>query len=256
MSSNSPWKKSVQNIIDKGFTQFKLQDDQFILSLRTKLLELAREKTKAPIERLEEIHRYIKPEELNNFRMAAITLINQDLEFRKSIVDQVMPFLSEFLGNDLVVQRNLNLVLLAPHDLTSQLPLHADTWTGHSPFEIAMLVPLAEVVAEQNMFILPKPELQSFKSRDTSGMTLQILTKEIGSSFEYLNMAPGEVFFFWHHLPHGNAENLSPLTHWSLNLRFKNIFTPYGQKKLGDYFIPLQSSPFTEMVFEEAAWKI
>lgn len=254
MSFNSGWAQQTKDIIESGFAQFCFPEADLIHGLRKNLLALARQRTESSIEKLEDIHLFVRKEEMNDFRLAAISIINQDIKLRKNIENQMMPFLTQFLGEDLAVQRNMNLVLLAPRDLTSQLPLHADTWTGHSPFEIALLIPLTEVVPDQKMFILPKQKLKDFKMLDSQKMTLQEMTFKLKDSFQYLNLQPGDGLLFWHHIPHGNSENISSLTHWSLNLRFKNIFTPYGQKKLGDYFIPLKNSVFTEMVFEEASW--
>lgn len=256
MISKSAWNLQTNELLEKGYTQFKLQQNQELKALQQKLLNLSRERTKQSVERLEDIHQFLKPEELNDFRLAAISLINQDQDFRKSVVEQVQPFLTEILGQDLAVQKSLNLVLLAPNDLTSQLPLHTDTLTGHSPFELVLFIPLSVVIPDQNMFILPRKEIAKYRELDKVSITLQKKTEALRGSFDYLNLQPGEVFIFWHHIPHGNSENISQLTHWSLNLRFKNIFTPYGHKKLGDYFVPLTTSPFTDMIFEESSWKL
>jgi len=46
----------------------------------------------------------------------------------------------------------------------------------------------------------------------------------------------GEILIFNQALPHGNVKNLENETRWSLNCRFKSIFSPYNDKKLGEYF--------------------
>ena len=40
-------------------------------------------------------------------------------------------------------------------------------------------------------------------------------------------------------LPHGNRVNTENETRWSMNCRFKSVFTPYGDKKLGEFFEPV-----------------
>ena len=39
------------------------------------------------------------------------------------------------VGNELAMQNNINLSIQFPDDVSSLLPLHADTWSGDSPFE-------------------------------------------------------------------------------------------------------------------------
>ena len=36
-------------------------------------------------------------------------------------------------------------------------------------------------------------------------------------------------------LPHGNVVNKEKETRWTMNCRFKGIFTPYKDKKLGEF---------------------
>ena len=49
----------------------------------------------------------------------------------------------------------------------------------------------------------------------------------------------GEVVVFNQALPHGNRVNTENETRWSMNCRFKSVFTPYGDKKLGEFFEPV-----------------
>jgi hypothetical protein len=46
---------------------------------------------------------------------------------------------------------------------------------------------------------------------------------------------------------HGNRVNREPTTRWSFNIRFKGLFTPYANKKLGDYFVPLTIAPASQV---------
>ena len=40
-------------------------------------------------------------------------------------------------------------------------------------------------------------------------------------------------------LPHGNRVNMENETRWTLNCRFKGLFTPYKDKKIGEFFEPI-----------------
>jgi sporadic carbohydrate cluster 2OG-Fe(II) oxygenase len=47
------------------------------------------------------------------------------------------------------------------------------------------------------------------------------------------------VLLFTHTLMHGNRVNAESTARWSMNLRFKGLFTPYSDKALGDFFEPI-----------------
>ena len=49
----------------------------------------------------------------------------------------------------------------------------------------------------------------------------------------------GQVLAFDQSLPHGYSLNEEIFTHWSMNCRFKGLHTPYWDKKLGEYFMPI-----------------
>jgi hypothetical protein len=42
---------------------------------------------------------------------------------------------------------------------------------------------------------------------------------------------------------HGNRINTERNARWSINIRFKGLFTPYSDKKLGDFFDPITLRP-------------
>ena len=44
---------------------------------------------------------------------------------------------------------------------------------------------------------------------------------------------------FNQNLPHGNRVNDEDETRWSMNCRFKSVFSPYADKKLGEFFEPI-----------------
>src|SRR5690606_34299205 len=103
----------------------------------------------------------------------------------------------------------------------------------------------------QSMFILPKKHLADFReSTRPKNQDIDSLTSLWSSRFDYLSLREGQVLFFWHALPHGNGINRSKFCHWSLNLRLKNLFTPYGEKEFGDYFVPYKKSLLTQMTLE------
>ena len=50
-------------------------------------------------------------------------------------------------------------------------------------------------------------------------------------------------------LPHGNVVNNEKETRWSLNCRFKGIFSPYADKRIGEFYEPITLRPMSELGF-------
>lgn len=186
---------------------------------------------------------------LNIFRQKLIKYLNLETTFRIALENKIISMFTPILGPDLAIQKSLNLVISIPEDNTSQIPLHCDTFTGHSPFELTLWLPLTQVAKTQSMFILPL-------SKWNSSLKETYLNKShenLKNDFIFFNMSFGDAAIFWHALPHGNIVNSENLTRVSLNIRVKNIFSPYGEKKLGDYFKPLQLSPFASLAIKHGS---
>jgi sporadic carbohydrate cluster 2OG-Fe(II) oxygenase len=67
----------------------------------------------------------------------------------------------------------------------------------------------------------------------------KIYLNQLKSEVKFLEVAYGEVLVFDQGLPHGNRVNNESETRWSMNCRFKGVFTPYGDKKIGEFFQPI-----------------
>ena len=67
--------------------------------------------------------------------------------------------------------------------------------------------------------------------------------KYIESDIELIKINFGQLLIFNQGLPHGNRVNLEGETRWSMNCRFKGVFTPYKDKKVGDFFEPITLRP-------------
>ena len=64
---------------------------------------------------------------------------------------------------------------------------------------------------------------------------------------EWININFGEVLIFNQALPHGNVVNNENETRWSMNCRFKSIFTHFGDKKIGEFFEPITLRKISEL---------
>ena len=57
----------------------------------------------------------------------------------------------------------------------------------------------------------------------------------------------GEFLLFNQTLPHGNVVNKEKDTRLSMNCRFKSIYSPYGDKKIGEFFEPITLRKASEL---------
>jgi len=191
------------------------------------------------------VHKYLKAADLNEFRLEIIKAINADEEFKTSYFKLVQPYLDELVGNELVMQIRINLSIQLPDDSSSLLPIHGDTWSGDSPYEIVAWVPLVNCYKTKAMYILPVNKYHGFINHFSSlaKKSSEDWFNAVASDVQFLKVDFGQVLLFNQTLPHGNRVNVENETRWSMNCRFKSIFTPYGDKKLGEFFEPITLKP-------------
>ena len=189
---------------------------------------------------LNNFHNIIQPNNLNSFRMKLYSKFNKP-DFKKLYFELAKNKLELICGNELVMQRKINLSIQMPNDDSSLLGVHADTWAGDSPYEVVVWLPLVDCYKTKSMYLLP-PEAnrrltQEFKEKARGSS--EELFRAIESEIVWLEVPYGHVLVFDQGLPHGNRVNKESETRWSMNCRFKGVFTPYGDKKVGEFFEPI-----------------
>jgi sporadic carbohydrate cluster 2OG-Fe(II) oxygenase len=198
---------------------------------------------------LNSIHNYVPVEKLNDFRLKIIRGINSIGEFRELYFRVARIYLETLVGNELAMQLRVNLSIQFPGDDSSLLPVHADTWSGDSPYEIVVWLPLVDCYDTKAMYLLSPQKTDELKSRfrEAAGDSSEALYQAIKNDVKWLPVSYGEVMLFDQSLPHGNIVNKEPQTRWSMNCRFKGVFTPYGDKKIGEFFEPITLRPASRL---------
>ena len=184
--------------------------------------------------------------ELNNFRLDTIKLINKKKDLRKIIYKSLENFLDQLLGPDVVMQKNINLVIQSPND-KNRSPFHKDAPLA-SNYELVVWIPLVDCVKTMSMYLFDlKYHDQSKKLilKNTSAKKFDEFSKKNGC---LLDVKFGEALIFWTNNFHYIPVNQEKKTRWSLNLRYKNLFTQYGTKNLLDYYDILKISPITKLL--------
>ena len=190
---------------------------------------------------LDTIGERVDGSKLNDLRLAIIAAITASPWFRAAYHACAADVLATLVGNELAMQRGLGFSVQLPNDAGSVLPLHSDVWSEDSPFEVVLWVPLVDCFGTKCMFLLPpvadalwRERMPEFATRD-----VESLYQAVENDLAWIEIPYGKVLVFTHTLMHGNRVNVETTARWSMNVRFKGLFTPYADKQLGDFFTPI-----------------
>lgn len=190
---------------------------------------------------LETIADRIPAGRINDFRLAVIAGMNAAPWLRAAYFAVARAAVQTIVGNELCMQRRINLSVQLPQDASSVLPVHADVWSGDSPFEAVLWIPLVDIRRSKSMFLLPPGPTAALheKFAAIADKSAEDIFRLAEPDMRWMEMDYGHYLLFNQNLPHGNRINREPETRWSMNCRFKGVFTPYADKKLGEFFEPV-----------------
>ena len=230
----------VKNVSKKNLNDLK-KLNYYLFDCAKSLLPKKKITEKNPQVFFNNFAKYISLHNLNDYRVKLMQMINSNSLFKDKLYSVSNDILDYVVGNELAVQKRINLSIQLPNDNTSLLPVHADTWSGDSPFEIVVWLPFVDCFNTKSMYILPPKENNKFLNDFSKYQSLNAeeIFQAIKDDLDWINIKYGQVMIFNQSLPHGNVTNLENETRWSINCRFKSLFSPYGDKKLGEFFEPL-----------------
>jgi sporadic carbohydrate cluster 2OG-Fe(II) oxygenase len=190
---------------------------------------------------LNDIGEIVDPARLNEFRLAIIAGMNETPWLRAAYFNVARATLETVVGSELCMQRRVNLSIQLPDDDSSLLPVHADTWAGDSPFEVVLWIPLVDCFGTKSMYLLPPgPNATLERNFDRwAGHSAEAMYASIEKDLRWMEVPYGHFLLFNQNLAHGNRVNRERDTRWTMNCRFKGVFTPYADKKLGEFFEPI-----------------
>lgn len=239
-------KEISKEFLDTGFIIKKVRNKDLLDQIQSKIVKIimASDITTKKFDKTEwlnNIHKSLNVDLLNEYRLNIIKQINTDAEFKNLYFEIARPYLEALVGNELAMQKRINLSIQLPNDDSSLLPVHADTWAGDSAYEVVAWIPLVNCFGTKTMFILPQNKIDKLNNnfKRIAGNNAEDLFQNIKKDVKWLNINYGEILLFNQSLPHGNRINKEEETRWSMNCRFKGIFTPYADKKLGEFFEPI-----------------
>ena len=247
---NTLEKKKIKNFLKNGYIISKVENLSSLNYLSSLINSVVKKKIKKKtFLDLNKIHEEISLDQLNNFRLSIISKINKSKLARYHYFNIARDALYTLAGNELMMQKNINLSIQFPNDNSSLLPIHSDVWSGDSPYEINLWVPLVNCYKTKSMYILEQKNYLNFKKnmKNKNYSSSEDIFKLVSNKIKWLNVHYGKFLIFNQGLPHGNVVNQEKETRWSMNCRFKGFFSPYGDKKIGEFFTPITTRAMTEI---------
>jgi sporadic carbohydrate cluster 2OG-Fe(II) oxygenase len=255
--------KIAKDFEKSGYIIRDIVDVKSLKDIKKILINSINKKTKVgkkihPDDLLNYFHNKINKKKLNSIRLDIIKDLNQNKRLKELYYLIAKPFLDTLVGNELAMQTKMNLSIQLPRDKSSLLPVHSDVWSGDSAFEIVVWLPLVDCYKTKSMYILKPSKLSEVNSviyknkKNSSEKLYQYIKKDIN----WIDIKYGQVLLFNQTLPHGNRINNEKETRWSFNCRFKGIFTPYRDKKIGEFFEPITMKKVSEIAMKYSLPKI
>ncbi len=235
-----------------GYLIKKISDQKALSFIKKLFLKSIRHKKEfkkiKDSEIFDKTHKYLKKNNLNDFRLNLINILNNNKYLRKNYFLCAQPLLDLIVGNELVMQKRVNLSIQLPNDDSSLLDVHADVWSGDSPYEAVAWMPLVNCFKSKSMYILPFNKYKKYEKNlfDGKVKNSENLYNKIKKDVHWLNVKYGEILIFNQCLPHGNIVNKTDETRWSMNCRFKSVYSPYFDKKIGEFFEPVTLKPISK----------
>ena len=190
---------------------------------------------------LAEAHQIVQKERSNDLRLHIMGDLFKQTSFHKNYYYAAKEIIHALCGNELAMQKRPGLSINLPENNNDVLPIHADTWNGVSPFELNIWIPFVDCSDSMSLYILKRNKYRE-KLESTEGLlklTSDELFDVLRDDLTWIPIKYGQVLAFDQSLPHGYSLNKEIFTHWSMNCRFKGLHTPYWDKKLGEYFMPI-----------------
>ncbi|HXF54895.1 MAG TPA: sporadic carbohydrate cluster 2OG-Fe(II) oxygenase [Hyphomicrobiaceae bacterium] len=246
----------AQEFLANGYVVRDVEDRAALDALRRETVRIAARLAEArpPADDgtfLDQLHRTVPIEKLNSVRLGIYRELNDKAWFRPTAFKLARRLVETLVGNELAMQNRINVSIQMPHDKTSLLDIHADAFSGETPYQVVQWLPLVDVAGTKSMFILPRPKSEAAIARmsELGSGGMRALFEAVKGNLVWLTINYGEQLMFCPNLLHGNVVNEEETTRVSLNVRYKGLFTPYvsAEKSLGAFYLPITTRPATRL---------
>ena len=205
-------------------------------------------------ELINNLHKFLNKKDLNDVRFSIYNKMNSGASIANLYYDVAKKYLDLLVGNELAMQKKINLSIQMPRDKDSLLDMHSDIYAGESPFQVVVWIPLVDVSKTKSMFITTplhnkKMNLDILKNDNKS---IKEIYKKNRKKFHFVKVNYGEILIFSPLILHGNTINVSNETRLSLNCRFKSLLSPYdvivkSHRNIPNFYRPMNIKPMTKI---------
>ncbi len=246
----------VEGFLERGYVIIDVEDRSALDAMRHEIVAAACKHMEAVLPSdedafLNDLHDVLPVEKLNALRLGLYRAINDQSWFRPTYFRLARRALETLVGNELAMQNRINFSIQMPRDRTSLLDLHADVFSGESPYQVVEWLPLVDVESTKSMFILPRRKSEAVTARmnEFGAGGMKALYEHVKNDLIWLTVPYGSVLIFCPNFLHGNVLNEESTTRWSLNCRITGLFTPYvsPEKSLGAFYLPITPRPVTRL---------
>lgn len=244
----------AQRFLEHGYVIVDVDDRDELDRIQSHAAQLAAaylQHTAPPDPRtyLDQIHRHVTAQTLNGLRLHVINGLNGEPWMRPSYFAVARRALETLVGNELAMQRRVNLSIQLPQDSSSLLPIHADVWDGDSPYEVVVWIPLVDCYDTKAMYLVSPSGQDNLDDtfKGLSNKSAEDLYQAFKDKAHFIPVRYGQVMIFSQTLMHGNRVNQIDETRWSMNVRFKSALSPYADKRLGEFFEPITLRAATQV---------
>ena len=99
--------KQSKELIDNGYFLFDVENKDLLFSIREKLL-LYMQQFNAKINKLSDVHKFIKIEELNDIRLGFYNEVNKSQDFSEKYLELGFQVITNVVGTELAANKNVN----------------------------------------------------------------------------------------------------------------------------------------------------
>jgi len=212
---------------------------------------LASQGNTSTLSSLRESHKLIEQSVINDVRLHLFAWLNSQPDIRVNYYRLASSILQTLVGNELAMQNKVNLSIQQPHDRTSVLEMHSDAWSGDSPFQVVLWVPLTESSSTNAMFLLkPEKSMEAYRRTRAGELNSMAAIQAVyQADFEPIEVNFGDILIFDSNCLHGNQLNTTQVSRWSLNCRFTSLLAPSitPERRMGSFYSPIIVRPATRM---------
>tara|TARA_B100001057_G_scaffold497722_1_gene602658 strand:+ start:797 stop:1561 length:765 start_codon:yes stop_codon:yes gene_type:complete len=240
-------KKYIQSLLKNGYFIFDIKKKNY-LKLKSHIEKrLLKNNQKL---KLENLHKNFRIKNLNRLRMNLFKNLNKSSKFKKNTFESAQQFIEGCVGSE-ICSSDINLSIQMPNDKTSLLEMHTDFFSGESLFQVNLWIPFMDVKKTQSMFIIDPINSHKIlkKIKNNKKINFRDINKNYSKNLKWLKLKSGQGLMFSPNCLHGNVINKENKTRVSINIRYKNIFSPYSnisnEKKVGSFYKVLSPKAIT-----------